>query len=92
LLSDFQAGTLTKRLSSIRRFVIGFNGLEVLPVNLHSFLRIGGVLLAKVFSSAVLGIDAYRVEVEVDITSGLPTYTIMRSPDEADQPLCNDDT
>ena len=34
-------------------------------------------MLAKVFSSAVLGIDAYRVEVEVDITSGLPTYTMV---------------
>jgi magnesium chelatase family protein len=37
-------------------------------------------LLAKVYSSAVLGIDAYRVEVEVDITSGLPTYTTVGSP------------
>jgi magnesium chelatase family protein len=41
-------------------------------------------LLAKVYSSAVLGIDAYRVEVEVDITSELPTYTILRSPDTSD--------
>jgi magnesium chelatase family protein len=38
-------------------------------------------LLAKVFSSAVLGIDAYRVEVEVDITSGLPTYTTVGLPE-----------
>ena len=37
----------------------------------------GGKLLAKVLSSAVLGIDAYRVEVEVDIASGLPTFTIV---------------
>ena len=34
-------------------------------------------LLAKVLSSAVLGIDAYPVEVEVDITSGLPTFTTV---------------
>ena len=38
-------------------------------------------MLAKVFSSAVLGIDAYRVEVEVDITSGLPTYTTVGLPE-----------
>jgi len=38
-------------------------------------------LLSKVFSSAVLGIDAYRVEVEVDITPGLPTYTTVGLPE-----------
>ena len=38
-------------------------------------------MLARVFSSAVLGIDAYRVEVEVDITSGLPTYTTVGLPE-----------
>ncbi len=43
----------------------------------------GGVynLLAKVLSSAVLGIDAYRVEVEVDINSGLPTFTMVGLPE-----------
>lgn len=29
-------------------------------------------MLAKVYSHAVLGIDAYRVDVEVDITYGQP--------------------
>jgi magnesium chelatase family protein len=38
-------------------------------------------LLAKVLSSAVLGIDAYQVEVEVDITSGLPTFTTVGLPE-----------
>ena len=38
-------------------------------------------MLAKVFSSAVLGIDACRVEVEVDISSGLPAYTVLRLPE-----------
>jgi magnesium chelatase family protein len=41
----------------------------------------GGRLLAKVLSSAVLGIDAYQVEVEVDITSGLPTFTTVGLPE-----------
>jgi magnesium chelatase family protein len=40
-------------------------------------------LLAKVLSSAVLGIDAYLVEVEVDITSGLPTFTTVGLPEAA---------
>ncbi len=38
-------------------------------------------MLAKVFSSAVLGIDAYVVEVEVDIASGLPSFAIVGLPD-----------
>jgi len=38
-------------------------------------------LLAKVLSSAVLGIDAYRVEVEVDINSGLPSFTTVGLPE-----------
>ncbi|MCP4622489.1 MAG: ATP-dependent protease, partial [bacterium] len=38
-------------------------------------------MLAKVLSSAVLGIDAYRVEVEVDINSGLPTFTTVGLPE-----------
>ncbi len=40
-------------------------------------------MLAKVLSSAVLGIDAYRVEVEVDINSGLPTFTTVGLPEAA---------
>ena len=40
-------------------------------------------MLAKVLSSAVLGIDAYRVEVEVDITSGLPTFATVGLPETA---------
>ena len=40
-------------------------------------------MLAKVLSSAVLGIDAYRVEVEVDITSGLPTFATVGLPEAA---------
>ena len=38
-------------------------------------------MLAKVLSSAVIGIDAYFVEVEVDITSGLPTFTTVGLPE-----------
>ena len=38
-------------------------------------------MLAKVLSSAVIGIDAYLVEVEVDISSGLPTFTTVGLPE-----------
>ena len=38
-------------------------------------------MLAKVLSSAVIGIDAHLVEVEVDISQGLPTFTTVGLPE-----------
>jgi len=40
-------------------------------------------LLAKILSSAVIGIDAYLVEVEVDISPGLPNFTTVGLPEAA---------
>ena len=40
-------------------------------------------MLAKVFSSAVLGVDAYEVEVEVDATGGKPDVVVVGLPDAA---------
>lgn len=41
-------------------------------------------MIAKVHSSAVLGINAYLVEVEVNISKGIPTYSaIVGLPDSA---------
>jgi len=40
-------------------------------------------MLAKVFSSAVIGIDAYVVEVEVDISQGLPSFATVGLPEGA---------
>ena len=40
-------------------------------------------MLAKVVSSAVLGIDAYTVEVEADITPQLPMFATVGLPDGA---------
>ncbi len=40
-------------------------------------------MLAKVLSSAVIGIDAYLVEVEVDIAQGLPAFTTVGLPEAA---------
>jgi len=38
-------------------------------------------MLAKILSSALSGIDAYQVEVEVDIQHGLPAWTTVGLPD-----------
>ncbi len=35
------------------------------------------IMLSKVLSSAVIGIDAYTLEVEVDISHGLPSFTTV---------------
>lgn len=43
----------------------------------------GEILLAKVLSSAVLGVDAYIVEVEVDIRHGLPSFQTVGLPEAA---------
>ncbi len=41
-------------------------------------------MLAKVLSSAVLGLDAVAIEVEIDIAAqGLPSFTIVGLPDKA---------
>ncbi len=40
-------------------------------------------MLAKVLSSTVFGIDAFAVEVEVDIANGLPAFSIVGLPDTA---------
>jgi magnesium chelatase family protein len=37
-------------------------------------------MLARIRSAAVLGIDAYAVDVEVDITNGLPTFATVGLP------------
>lgn len=40
-------------------------------------------MIAKVLSSAVIGIDAHLVEVEVDITRGLPAFSTVGLPETA---------
>jgi len=41
------------------------------------------IMLAKLESSCVIGIDAYLVNVEVDIAKGLPGFSIVGLPDPA---------
>jgi magnesium chelatase family protein len=40
-------------------------------------------MLARVYSSAVIGIEAYVVEVEVDISQGLPSFATVGLPEGA---------
>lgn len=40
-------------------------------------------MLSKVMSSAVIGVDAYPVEVEVDIANGLPSFVTVGLPETA---------
>lgn len=39
------------------------------------------IMYVRVFSSAVLGIDAYIMEVEIDLSQGLPAFLIVGLPD-----------
>lgn len=38
-------------------------------------------MLAQVHSGALVGIDAYPVEVEIDVYNGLPAITVVGLPD-----------
>ncbi|MBI5443964.1 MAG: YifB family Mg chelatase-like AAA ATPase, partial [Deltaproteobacteria bacterium] len=40
-------------------------------------------MLSRVLSGAVLGVDPFRVEVEVDIARSLPSFTVVGLPDNA---------
>jgi magnesium chelatase family protein len=40
-------------------------------------------MLSRVYSASIFGIEAYPVEIEVDITSGLPRINIVGLPDTA---------
>ena len=42
-------------------------------------------MLAKVITCAIVGLDGAIVEVEVDISPGLPSFTIVGLPDAAVQ-------
>ncbi len=40
-------------------------------------------MLAKVYSATIAGIEAYPIEIEVDVTQGLPSFSIVGLPDQA---------
>ncbi len=43
----------------------------------------GGIMLASITSLAVLGVNAYPVQVEVDLAPGLPAFNLVGLPNEA---------
>src|SRR5712692_5272038 len=53
--------------------------LYLFPFGVVSFS--GGMMLAKVYSLAVNGLEAHSVEVEVDLAAGLPMFTVVGLPD-----------
>lgn len=40
-------------------------------------------MLARVYSSAILGIDAYRLDVEIDLAQGMPAFATVGLPEGA---------
>lgn len=40
-------------------------------------------MLARARSVALIGVDAVPVEVEVDVSNGLPAFTVVGLPDQA---------
>ncbi|NLL62013.1 MAG: YifB family Mg chelatase-like AAA ATPase [Candidatus Atribacteria bacterium] len=42
-------------------------------------------MIAKLYSASLLGVDAFLVEVEVDVAKGLPSFNIVGLPDTAVQ-------
>lgn len=42
-------------------------------------------MISKLYSAALLGVDAFVVEVEVDVANGLPSFNIVGLPDTAIQ-------
>src|SRR5512143_1080666 len=54
-----------------------------MPISEFSYPPRESGMLAKVLSGSILGIDAYLVEVEVDIAQGLPVFATVGLPDGA---------
>ena len=48
-----------------------------------------GSVLARVRSATLSGIEAATIFVEVDVTAGLPSFTIARLPDSAGRERCD---
>src|SRR5262249_15344617 len=46
-------------------------------------VRTIGLMMARVLSAALLGVEAVLVRVEVDVTAGLPQYATVGLPDSA---------
>ena len=54
---------------------------DIIPHEIYKFTDNG--MLAKIQSSAVVGVDGLSVEVEVDISYGLPSFSTVGLPEGA---------
>lgn len=50
---------------------------------LNTYLLLHMLSISRIYSSAILGVDAYLVEVEVDISLGLPQFSTVGLPEGA---------
>ncbi len=64
---------------------MNFEDVQVKELEEQSIPQKRGISPAKVFSAALVGLDAALVEVEVDISGGLPKTIIVGLPDSAIQ-------
>ena len=73
-LRSFCVPTVTGGCQEVKSHTIG----TVIAVRADC---IGGRVLASLRSAAVFGIDAYPVQIEVDVSFGLPHFTMVGLPD-----------
>ena len=60
--------------------ILSKNGIDNIPTSIYT-----SIMLARVYSCAVTGLDGVIVEVEVDYTQGMPGMTVVGLPDTAVQ-------
>ncbi len=65
---------------SVLLYALRYNIYELLFT-----LKVGVFLLSKLYSAAIFGVEAFTVEVEVDVRSGMPSFNIVGLPDTAVQ-------
>ncbi len=72
--------TNEKMLAQTTPYLLGIRlTLSLTKINQSTFKS----MIAKVLSGGLIGIDAYQVEVEVDIALGLPVFSTVGLPDGA---------
>jgi len=78
-------------MTESRAFATTRDDVKLTPLRAHSKIsptnddRFSDKMLAKVLSCAVVGLEGAIVEVEVDISAGLPAFNIVGLPDTAVQ-------
>lgn len=55
----------------------------IIDYNLVKFQKDGKYMVTKIVSFGIMGIDAFKVDVETDVSRGLPAFEIVGMPDTA---------